>query len=108
MRSRSAVVAAALAACACVALAAAPGADDAAPDARGATPGGREPTMHTVFSAECTPYFDWQSIALVRSHKLARAPRASATASASHALPRARRSACPAPSRACWRATRTA
>jgi hypothetical protein len=33
---------------------------------------GREPSMHTVFSAECTPYFDWQSLALVRSHRKAR------------------------------------
>lgn len=31
-----------------------------------------EPSVHTVFSAECTPYFDWQSLALVRSHKLVR------------------------------------
>ena len=27
------------------------------------------PSMHTVFSAECTPYFDWQSLGLVRSHR---------------------------------------
>jgi hypothetical protein len=29
-------------------------------------------SIHTVFSAECTPYFDWQSLALVRSHRLVR------------------------------------
>ena len=39
--------------------------------AAGDTPtvGGQELSMHTVFSAECTPYFDWQSLALVRSHR---------------------------------------
>ena len=39
---------------------------------------GREPTMHTVFSAECTPYFDWQSLGLARPpaprHPLAPSP----------------------------------
>lgn len=30
-------------------------------------------SIHTVFSAECTPYFDWQSLGLVRSHRLVRA-----------------------------------
>jgi hypothetical protein len=32
----------------------------------------KELSIHTVFSAECTPYFDWQSLALVRSHRLVR------------------------------------
>jgi len=72
--------------------------------ARKATPADLEGvSIHTVFSAECTPYFDWQSLGLVRSHRLVRAlatrPRRRAS------LTPARR-ACPAPSRACWHATR--
>ena len=26
-------------------------------------------SFHTIFSAECSPYFDWQSLGLVRSHR---------------------------------------
>lgn len=25
--------------------------------------------IHTVFSTECSPYFDWQSVGLVHSHR---------------------------------------
>jgi hypothetical protein len=88
MRSCGASLAAALALLACCALAAAPGGSEG--DAPAAPTQRREPTMHTVFSAECTPYFDWQSIALVRSHKLAR--RCDASGQAPLPLPARRRS----------------
>ena len=32
-------------------------------------------TFHTIFSTECTTYFDWQSLALVRSHRQVRRDR---------------------------------
>jgi hypothetical protein len=71
-----ALLAALLALAAAPARGDAPGSEQHAPgeggDDAAAAPPAREPTMHTVFSAECTPYFDWQSLALVRSHKLVR------------------------------------
>lgn len=75
MTLRRALAALWLAAAACVAVRAAHGGEAGKARAARAAAEGAEPTMHTVFSAECTPYFDWQSIALVRSHKLARLPR---------------------------------
>ena len=35
---------------------------------------GQEPTVHTVFSTQCTPYFDWQSIVLKYSFDKAGQP----------------------------------
>ena len=86
----------------------------------------KELSIHTVFSAECTPYFDWQSLALVRSHRLVVAPvrecvdkrstdrRVSCAHPAEvplsvltvHASRVLCRSACLGPSPGCWRATK--
>lgn len=30
--------------------------------------------LHTVFGAECSPYMDWQSVAVVYSHRKAGVP----------------------------------
>ena len=34
----------------------------------------RPSAMHTVFSAECNPTFDWHSVALFHSHKISGMP----------------------------------
>ncbi|PSR87523.1 Peptidyl serine alpha-galactosyltransferase [Actinidia chinensis var. chinensis] len=37
-------------------------------------PGKPHPKIHTVFSTECTPYFDWQTVGLVHSFHLSGQP----------------------------------
>lgn len=37
-------------------------------------PGKPHPKMHTIFSTECTPYFDWQTVGLVHSFHLSGQP----------------------------------
>ena len=32
------------------------------------------PRIHTLFSAECTPYFDWQTVGIVHSFKQSKQP----------------------------------
>lgn len=37
-------------------------------------PGKPYPKIHTIFSTECTPYFDWQTVGLVHSFHLSGQP----------------------------------
>lgn len=37
-------------------------------------PGRPYPKIHTIFSTECTPYFDWQTVGLVHSFHLSGQP----------------------------------
>ncbi|KAF5961658.1 hypothetical protein HYC85_002867 [Camellia sinensis] len=37
-------------------------------------PGRPHPKIHTIFSTECTPYFDWQTVGLVHSFNLSGQP----------------------------------
>ncbi|XP_077253057.1 peptidyl serine alpha-galactosyltransferase isoform X2 [Tasmannia lanceolata] len=37
-------------------------------------PGGKYPKIHTVFSTECSPYFDWQTVGLMHSFYLSGQP----------------------------------
>ncbi|CAN6449215.1 unnamed protein product [Victoria cruziana] len=37
-------------------------------------PGGIKPKIHTVFSTECSPYFDWQTVGLMHSFHLSGQP----------------------------------
>ncbi|KAE8021395.1 hypothetical protein FH972_007289 [Carpinus fangiana] len=37
-------------------------------------PGRQYPKIHTIFSTECTPYFDWQTVGLVHSFHLSGQP----------------------------------
>lgn len=37
-------------------------------------PGKPHPKIHTIFSTECTPYFDWQTVGLVHSFHLSGQP----------------------------------
>lgn len=39
-----------------------------------AEPGGQYPKIHTIFSTECTTYFDWQTVGLVHSFHLSGQP----------------------------------